>query len=338
MYGRFSPPNIAFLQGGIRLTLHHTKRTKIFTMIKYLITRLLQAIPTVFFVTIAVFLMLHLTPGDPAQVFLGDKTSTPEMLERVREDMGLNRPLHEQYLTYMGNALQGDLGRSLRTNIPVTDQIVTRLPWTIELAATAMLIASIFGIGIGIIAALNHNTIIDTIAMTIALIGISMPVYWSSLLLIIVFAVYLKLLPAIGQGGVDRLVLPAIALALVSAGSLARMVRSSMLEVLHQDFVLTARSKGLSEKIVVGRHVLQNALIPVVTILGLMFGRLLGGAVITETIFARLGIGQMYVKAVLEKDFTLVQGTTLFIALMYVFINIFIDLIYVVVDPRIRYE
>lgn len=307
-------------------------------MVKYLIGRLLQAIPTVFLVTVAVFLMLHLTPGDPAEVFLGDKRSTPEMLERVREDMGLNRPLYEQYLSYMGNALQGDLGRSLQTNIPVTDQILTRLPWTIELALTAMLVASLFGIGVGIIAALNHNTIIDTLAMSTALIGISMPVYWSSLLLILVFAVHLKLLPAIGQGGVDRLILPAFALALVSAGSLARMVRSSMLEVLNQDYVLTARSKGLSEKIVVGRHVLQNALIPVVTILGLMFGNLLSGAVLTETIFARLGIGQMYVESVLQKDFTLVQGTTLFIALMYVFINIFIDLIYVVVDPRIRYE
>lgn len=307
-------------------------------MIKYVIKRLLQAIPTVFLVTIAVFLMLHLTPGDPAEVFLGDKRSTPEMLERVREDMGLNRPLPEQYLSYMGNALQGDLGRSLQTNIPVTDQILTRLPWTIELALTAMLLASLFGISIGIIAALYHNTLIDTIAMSLALIGISMPVYWSSLLLILLFAVYLKLLPAIGQGGIDRLILPAIALALVSAGSLARMVRSSMLEVLNQDFVLTARSKGLSEKIVIGRHVLQNALIPVVTILGLMFGNLLSGAVLTETIFARLGIGQMYVEAVLQKDFTLVQGTTLFIALMYVFINIFIDLIYVLVDPRIRYD
>ncbi len=307
-------------------------------MIKYVIKRLLQAIPTVFLVTIAVFLMLHLTPGDPAEVFLGDKRSTPEMLERVREEMGLNRPLPEQYLSYMGNALRGDLGRSLQTNIPVTDQILTRLPWTIELALTAMLLASVFGIGIGIIAALYHNTIVDTIAMSIALIGISMPVYWSSLLLILLFAVYLKLLPAIGQGGFDRLILPAVALALVSAGSLARMVRSSMLEVLNQDFVLTARSKGLSEKIVIGRHVLQNALIPVVTILGLMFGNLLSGAVLTETIFARLGIGQMYVEAVLQKDFTLVQGTTLFIALMYVFINIFIDLIYVLVDPRIRYD
>lgn len=306
-------------------------------MFKYLIGRLLQAIPTVFLVTIAVFLMLHLTPGDPAEVFLGDKRSTPELLERVREDMGLNRPLHIQYLSYMGNALQGDLGRSLQTNVPVTDQILTRLPWTIELALTAMLIASALGIGVGIIAALYHNTIVDTVAMSLALVGISMPVYWSSLLLILLFAVQLRWLPAIGQGGVERLIMPAFALALVSAGSLARMVRSSMLEVLNQDFVLTARSKGISEKLVIGRHVLRNALIPVITILGLMLGNLLSGAVLTETIFARLGIGQLYVEAVLQKDFTLVQGMTLFIALMYVGINIVIDLIYALVDPRIRY-
>jgi len=307
-------------------------------MTRYLIRRLVQAVPTIFLVTVAVFLMLHLTPGDPAEVFLGDKRSTPELLENVRETMGLNRPLHVQYLDYMWNALQGDLGRSLHTNIPVIDQIKSRLPWTIELALTAMLLATLLGLGLGILAALRHNTIVDTIAMTLALIGISMPVYWSSLLLIILFAVTLQLLPAIGQGGVDRLVMPAFALALVSAGSLARMVRSSMLEVLNQDFVLTARSKGMSERIVIWRHALRNALIPVITIMGLILGNLLGGAVLTETIFARLGIGQMYVEAVLQKDFTLVQGTTLFIALSYVVINILIDLVYVLIDPRIRYD
>ena len=306
-------------------------------MSKYLASRLLQTIPTVILVTVAVFLMLHLTPGDPAEVFLGDKRSTPELLEKVREDMGLNRPLHIQYLSYMGAALRGDLGRSLQTNVPVMEQILNRLPWTIELAAAALLIAASVGISIGIIAALNHNTIIDTLAMALALVGISMPVYWSSLLLILLFAVQLRVLPAIGQGGIERLVLPATALALVSAGSLARMVRSSMLEVLNQDFVLTARSKGISERLVVIRHVLRNALIPVVTILGLMLGNLLSGAVITETIFARLGIGQKYVEAVLQKDFTMVQGTTLFIALMVVLVNIVVDMVYALVDPRIRY-
>ena len=306
-------------------------------MSKYLAGRLLQTVPTVFLVTVAVFLMLHLTPGDPAEVFLGDKRSSPELLEKVREDMGLNRPLHVQYLSYMGNALRGDLGRSLQTNVPVMEQILNRLPWTIELAAAALLIAAVFGISLGIIAALNHNTVIDTLAMTLALVGISMPVYWSSLLLILLFAVQLRVLPAIGQGGVERLILPATALALVSAGALARMVRSSMLEALNQEFVLTARAKGISERRVVIRHVLRNALIPVVTILGLMLGNMLSGAVITETIFARLGIGQKYVEAVLQKDFTMVQGTTLFIALMYVFVNIVVDIVYAFIDPRIRY-
>ena len=307
-------------------------------MTRYVIRRLIQAVPTIILVTIVVFLMLHLTPGDPAQVFLGDQHSTPEMLANVREQMGLNRPLHIQYLDYMWRALQGDLGRSLQNNIPVATQITLRLPWTIELAVMAMFLTMFIGIGLGMVAALRHNTFVDTLAMILALIGISLPVYWSSILLIIVFAINLQVLPAIGQGGFERLIMPAFALALVSAGSLARMVRSSMLEVLNQDYVLTARSKGLSERVVVGRHALRNALIPVVTILGLTFGTLLGGAVITETIFARLGIGQMYVEAVLQKDFTLVQGTTLFIALSYVLINILTDVLYVVIDPRIRYE
>jgi len=306
-------------------------------MSKYLAGRLLQTVPTVFLVTVAVFLMLHLTPGDPAEVFLGDKRSSPELLEKVREDMGLNRPLHIQYLSYMGSALRGDLGRSLQTNVPVMEQILNRLPWTIELAAAALMIAAFIGVSVGIVAALYHNTVVDTLAMALALVGISMPVYWSSLLLILLFAVQLRVLPAIGQGGIERLILPATALALVSAGSLARMVRSSMLEVLNQDFVLTARSKGINERLVVIRHVLRNALIPVVTILGLMLGNMLSGAVITETIFARLGIGQKYVEAVLQKDFTMVQGTTLFIALMYVFVNIVVDIVYAFIDPRIRY-
>ena len=305
---------------------------------KYLASRLLQTIPTVFLVTVVFFLMLHLTPGDPVLVFIGDKQSTPEFREKVREDMGLNRPLHVQYLSYMSNALRGDLGRSLQTNVPVMAQIINRLPWTIELSVAALLIASVIGITIGIIAAFYHNTIIDTLAMALALVGISMPVYWSSLLLILLFAVRLRVLPAIGQGGIERLILPATALALVSAGSLARMVRSSMLEVLNQDFVLTARSKGLTERVVIIRHVLRNALIPVVTVLGLILGYTLSGAVITETIFARLGIGQKYVEAVLQKDFTVVQGMTLFIAMMYVVVNIVVDIVYALVDPRIRYD
>jgi len=307
-------------------------------MARYLVNRLLQAIPTVLLVSILVFLMLHMIPGDPAEIFIGENRSTPEMIEAIRERMGLNRPLHEQYLSYMANALRGDLGDSLSTRRPVVDEILTRLPSTLELTAAAMLISTTLGLGLGVLAALRHNTIVDTVSMTIALIGISMPVYWSSLLLIVVFSVNLRWFPPIGQGGLDRLVLPAVALGFLASGSLARMVRSSMLEVLSQDYVLTARAKGLRESVVQRRHALRNALIPVITVLGLTFGQLLGGAVLTETIFSRLGIGRMYAEGILNKDFTIVQGTTLFIALAYVLINIFTDIIYVYVDPRIKYE
>jgi ABC-type dipeptide/oligopeptide/nickel transport system permease component len=307
-------------------------------MIRYIANRLLLAIPTVLLVSVLVFLLLYLIPGDPAQIYVGDKPSTPEMLERIREEMGLNRPLTEQYLSYMANVLRGDFGRSLNNNRPILDEILLRLPSTLELTIAALLIASIIGISLGIIAAIKHNTAIDTAATTVALVGISLPIYWSSLLLIVVFSVHLKWFPPIGQGGLDRLILPALALGILSAGELARMVRSGMLEVLNQDYVLTARAKGLSERIVVRRHALRNALIPVITILGLTFGQLLGGAVLTETIFSRLGIGRMYIEGILNKDYTLVQGTTLFIATGYVVINVVVDLIYVVVDPRIKYD
>lgn len=307
-------------------------------MTKFLATRFIQAIPTVVIVSLLVFLMLHLIPGDPAEMFVGENVATPEMIEAIRERMGLNRPLHEQYLSYMANALRGDLGESLTSQLPVIDEIALRLPHTLELTVAAMLISTVLGLGLGILAALKHNTIIDSAAMLIALVGISMPVYWSSLLLIVVFSVQLRWFPPIGQGGLDRLIMPAVALGFLSAGALARMVRSSMLEVLSQDYLLTARAKGLASRVIIARHTLRNALIPVITILGLTFGQLLGGAVLTETIFARLGLGRMYVEGILNKDITLVQGTTLFIALAYVLINIGIDLIYGYVDPRIHYD
>ncbi|HVU11849.1 MAG TPA: ABC transporter permease [Phototrophicaceae bacterium] len=307
-------------------------------MTRYVVNRLLLSIPTVILVTILVFLMLHLIPGDPAEIYIGDKPSTPAMLEKIREDMGLNKPLTEQYLDYMGGVLHGDFGTSLNNNRPVLGEILLRLPSTLQLTFAALLIAVVLGVGLGILAAINHNTIIDTIATTIALIGISLPVYWSSLLLIVVFSINLKWFPPIGQGSLNTLVLPAVALGFLSAGAIARLVRSGMLEVLHQEYVLTARSKGLAERIILRRHALRNALIPVITVIGLTFGDLLGGAVLTETIFARLGIGRMYIDGILNKDYTLVQGATLFIAIAYVLINIVIDLVYVVVDPRIRYD
>lgn len=307
-------------------------------MLRYIGGRLIAAIPTVLLVTVLVFLILQLIPGDPAEIFLGENRSTPELLAKVRADMGLDRPLHVQYLSYMGGVLRGDFGRSLNNNRPVLDEILKRLPPTLELTLAAMAIGVTLGVTLGIISALFHNTWVDTAAMALALLGVSMPIFWMSLLLIFVFSVRLNWFPAIGEGGIERLVLPAFALGLLSSSTLARLVRASMLEVLSQDFVRTARSKGLKEQTVVLRHALKNALIPTITVLGLQFGQLLGGAVITETIFARPGLGRLYVDSILNKDFTMVQAMTLFIAIAYVLVNLAVDVAYAAVDPRIAYD
>jgi len=307
-------------------------------MLRYIGGRLLAAIPTVLLVTVLVFLILHLIPGDPAEIYLGENRSTPELLAQVRKDMGLDRPLHVQYLSYMGGVLRGDFGRSLNNNRPVLGEIAGRLPATLELTLAAMAFGTVLGVSLGVISALFHNTWIDTAAMALALLGVSMPIFWMSLLLIFIFSVQLNWFPAIGEGGLQRLVLPAFALGLLSSSTLARLVRSSMLDVLSQDYVRTARSKGLRERTVVLRHALKNALIPTLTVLGLQFGQLLGGAVITETIFARRGLGRLYVESILNKDFTMVQAMTLFIAIAYVLVNLMVDVAYAAVDPRIAYD
>jgi ABC-type dipeptide/oligopeptide/nickel transport system permease component len=238
----------------------------------------------------------------------------------------------------MGGALRGDFGRSLNNNRPVLDEIAARLPPTVELTVAALAIGVLIGVTLGIVSALGHNTWVDTLAMALALLGVSMPIFWMSLLLIFLFSVRLNWFPALSTEGLRGLVLPALALGLLSSSTLARMVRSSMLEVLGQDYVRTARAKGLQERTVVLRHALKNALIPTITVLGLQFGQLLGGAVITETIFARQGIGRLYVESILRKDFTMVQGLTLLIAVAYVLINLAVDVAYAAVDPRIQYE
>lgn len=307
-------------------------------MLQYIVKRIVASVPTVLLITLLAFAMLHLTPGDPAEIFLGENRSTPELLERIRHEMGLDRPLHVQYLSYLGGILRGDLGRSLNNNRPVIQEIANRLPATLELTFAALLIAVALGIGLGVLSAIRHNTWVDSLAMFVALIGVSMPVFWSSLLLIFFFSVKLQWFPSVGQGGIERLVLPAVALGLLSSATLARLVRSSMLDVLSQDYVRTARSKGLRPRRVIWGHALKNALIPTVTILGIEFGQLLSGAVITETIFSRLGIGRYYVDSLLNKDFPVVQALTLFIAVAYVVINLLVDLSYSLLDPRIRYD
>jgi peptide/nickel transport system permease protein len=307
-------------------------------MAPYISQRLLQALPVLFGISVLSFLMLHLIPGDPVAVFAGDKPLTPERAAELRHQYGLDRPLVVQYLDYATHALRGDLGVGLRSQKPVLQSILDVLPGTVQLTLTALAMAAVIGIGLGIIAAVAHGTWLDTAVMAVAMLGISTPIFYSSLLLILFFSFTLAWLPATGQGGLERLIMPATALGLTSSAVLARLVRSSMLEVLRQEYVTTARAKGLAPPFVLLRHALKNALIPAVTMLGLQLGALLGGAVVTETIFSRPGLGRLAVEGILGRDFPLVQGTVLFAATTYVLVNLAVDVSYAIIDPRIRYR
>jgi peptide/nickel transport system permease protein len=307
-------------------------------MVEYVLKRLFLIVPTIAAVSVIVFLMLYLTPGDPAIIYLGDTPATPERLVQIRHAMGLDRPLAVQYLAYLDRLVRGDLGRSLRNDDSVWAEIRDRVPSSAQLAAAAFVVAVILGIGLGLVSALRRSTWIDAGAMLIALLGVSMPIFWLGLMLIFLFSLKLGWLPATGFGGWQRLVLPAITLGLLSSATLARLARSSVLEVLWQAYIRTARSKGLAEWIVVRRHVLRNAVILLITVAGLQLGELLSGAVITETVFARPGVGKLLVDAILNKDFPIVQGAVLFIALVYTIINLAVDVSYAYFDPRIRFE
>jgi peptide/nickel transport system permease protein len=307
-------------------------------MLNYITQRLFQAIPVLVGISVLTFLMLHLVPGDPVLIFAGDKPMTEERAAELRHQLGLDRPLWVQYWEYASHAVRGDLGRGLRSQRPVLDSILEALPSTLELTFTALLLAAIMGITLGIVAAVAHGGWLDTFSMGVAMLGVSVPVFYSSLLLIFFFSFRLGWFPATGQGGLERLVLPATALGLASAAALARLVRSSMLEVLGQEYIVTARAKGLADRSVVLRHALKNALIPTVTMLGLQLGALLGGAVVTETIFSRPGLGRLAIDAIAGRDFPLVQGTVLFAAATYVLVNLVVDVLYAVIDPRIRYQ
>jgi len=302
----------------------------------YALQRLLLVIPVLFGVSLAAFLMSHLVPGDPVRVMLGEN-ATAEQAAMLREQLGLNDPLVVQYLRYAGNALQGDLGTSIRSGQPVIEEILDYLPSTLILTMSAVVTASIVGVTLGVLAAISNRPGVDAGIMGFALIGISMPTFWSGLLLILFFGLRLDWLPIAGTGW-KALILPTVTLAAPAAAVLARMTRSSVLEVLGQDFVRTARAKGLRDQLVVTRHVLRNSLVPVVTIIGLQFGALLGGAVIVESVFSRPGLGRYTVTAIQQRDFPQIQGTVLFAAAAYVFVNLAIDLFYAVIDPRIRYR
>ena len=334
-------------------------------MINYIIKRLLALIPILIGVAVIVFLIVHLIPGDPAQTMLGERASD-EALAKLREDMGLNDPLPVQFWRYVKDLLRGDLGRSIMSNNPVSSELSQRFPATLELSFFAIIFAVFVGVPAGIFASINQNSWFDNLSMLVALIGVSMPIFWLGLMFIWLFAVELGWFPPSSRIGVGlefspitnlyvldsilqfnfaalkdvlhHLVLPAVALGTIPMAIIARMTRSSMLEVLKKDYIRTAFAKGLKRKIVIFKHALKNAMVPIITVVGLQFGVLLGGAVMTETIFSWPGLGKYLVDAIYARDFPIVQGGILFFAGVFVIVNLIVDLSYVFVDPRIQYE
>ena len=306
-------------------------------MIRFLLRRLVLTIPVLLGVATLVFALIHIVPGDPVQSMLGE-SAAPADLAELRRRLGLDRPLPEQYLTFLGGALTGDLGRSLRTNQPVTAAIAERVPATFELAFAAMAVALVVAMPLGILAAVRAGSAVDVGATTLALIGISIPNLWLGPLLAIVFAVGLGWLPVSGRGTLAHLVLPSITLGAPLAAVLARMTRASVLDELRELYVLAARARGVSKTRAVLRHAVRNSLIPIVTVVGLQFGAVLTGAVITETIFAWPGVGRLLIQSITFRDYPLVQGCILMIAVTYVAMNLVTDVVYGLLDPRIRYE
>lgn len=302
----------------------------------FILRRVLLVIPVMFGVSVAAFLMSHLVPGDPVSMMLGE-TATAEDVERLREDLGFNDPLVVQYGRYISGVLQGDLGTSIRSGQPVLDEIVERLPSTATLTLAAVVVAAVVGVTLGVVAAVRGGGWADAIIMGVAMLGVSMPTFWSGILLILLFGLVLGWFPIAGEGPM-ALVLPTVTLAAPSAAVLARITRSSVLEVIGLDFIQSARSKGLTERLIILRHVLRNALIPVITIIGLQFGGLMSGSVIVESVFTRPGLGRYTVTAIQSRDFPQIQGIVLVVAAIYVFVNLAVDLFYAVIDPRIRYR
>ena len=334
---------------------------------RYIAKRLLNLIPVLLGITLLVFAFLHLIPGDPAVTMLGDR-ATPDRVAALRERLGLNQPLPLQYLTFLWNLVRLDFGTSIISGVPIAQEIRVRWPATFELSLAAMSIASIVGIPAGVLAAVRKNSAVDNLTMSGSLLGVSMPVYWLGLLLIYLFAVNMSWLPPSGRLSIDvgfsfkpitgfyvldallqldfkalkdvlaHLILPAVTLGTIPLAIVARITRSAMLEVLSQDYIRTARAKGLLERWVIFKHALKNALLPVVTIVGLQFGTLLGGAILTETIFSWPGIGSWIYEGILNRDYPVVQGGVVFVAVTFVLINLLVDLSYAFLDPRIQYH
>ncbi len=303
--------------------------------VNFLVSRLLAATVVVLGVTCLVFLLIHLVPGDPVDVMLGE-TAHPIDRAALRVSLGLDQPLAVQLYQYLERLLHLDLGTSLHTRQPIAGMLANRLPATLELAAAALMLALVIALPLGVMAAIHRNKPWDTGAMGFSLLGVSIPNFWLGPMLILVFSLWLGWTPVSGREGAGSLILPAVTLGTALAAVLARMVRSSLLEVLGEDFVRTARAKGLPERVVIWRHALGNAWLPVITLLGLQLGALLGGAVITETVFSWPGIGSLMVESIQKRDYPVVQGCVLLISLAYVLVNTLTDLVYAWIDPRIR--
>jgi len=305
-------------------------------MRQYVIRRLGLMVPLILGISVIVFVLIRLIPGDPAEL-MASQWATKEDIALVRRSWGLDRPLHVQYLVFLRNLLRGDLGLSVVSNTPAVLEVLGRYPYTLQLAAASILVAIAVGSTAGVVSAVRPYTWADNVSMVLALLGVSTPGFWLGLMMMLLFAVVLGWLPATGAGTVSHLVMPAATLGFGAAGIIARQTRSSMLEVLRQEYVLTARAKGLRETVVIVRHALKNALIPVVTIVGLQFGTLLGGSVVVESVFAWPGMGRLLVDAILMRDYPIIQGAVLVFAATFALINFGVDLFYGYLDPRIRY-
>lgn len=306
-------------------------------MKKYIAKRLLLALPTLFGVVTLVFLVIHLIPGDPVEFMLGETARQADKV-KLRSDLGLDLPIAVQYFRFLSGLVQGDLGTSFHFRQPVFSLIVQRLPATIELSLAALVVALSIAIPLGVLSAVKPHSLVDKGSLLIALLGVSMPNFWLGPILIIIFSINLGWFPVSGKGDLSHFILPAFTLGSSMAGILTRMVRSSLIDILKEDYIKTARAKGLPERVVLLKHALRNALLPVITIMGLQFGSLLAGSIITETIFSWPGVGRLTIQAIFSRDYPLVQGCVLIIALGYVFINLLTDLVYVWIDPRIKYE
>lgn len=313
-------------------------------MLRITLTRVVGIIPVLLGISIISFLVIRMIPGDVVNSIMGDEFADPVVEERLRAYFGLDQPLHVQFLNWFGMLLRGDLGVSMRSGTPVLDEILLRLPATALLAFSALLVAIIVSIPLGVISATRRNGVLDAATRVGSLIGLSVPNFWLGILLVYVFAVTLGWLPSQGSGdgkpfpmNLSHLILPAVTLGVTLAATSMRMVRSSMLEVLGQDYIRTARAKGLAERLVVTRHALRNSLIPVITVLGMEAGALLGGTVIIEQVFSWPGLGSLVIRGISQRDYPLVQGTLLFLALFYVLVNFIVDLIYTLLDPRLRH-